>query len=110
MRRPEKKTEEKPLRIAGYVRVSSQRQATEGDSLVAQQHEIEQEVEALQAAGNLPVASLEFYVDAGKSRQGDQEPSATQRLETGHCSRQDRSLRHLKFKLDRITRKPQGFR
>lgn len=35
----------RPLRIAGYVRVSSQRQVNEGDSLTAQQNEIEQEVE-----------------------------------------------------------------
>ena len=59
--------ETRPLRIAGYVRVSSQRQATEGDSLVDQEHEIEQEVEFHKRSKNWGVGSLEFYVDAGKS-------------------------------------------
>ena len=38
-------SEEKPLRVAAYIRVSSARQANEGDSLIAQKHEIEQELE-----------------------------------------------------------------
>lgn len=67
MRKPEKKREDKSLRIAGYVRVSSQRQATEGDSLIAQQHEIEEEVEFRKRREGWTVESLEFYVDAGKS-------------------------------------------
>ena len=55
-----KSAEPKPLRIAGYVRVSSQRQVNEGDSLVAQEHEIDQEVEFCTRRENWNVASLEF--------------------------------------------------
>lgn len=64
MRTQQKKGTKGPLRIAGYVRVSSQRQATEGDSLVAQEHEIEQEVEFRKRRENWGVESLEFYIDA----------------------------------------------
>lgn len=38
-------SDRKQVRVAGYVRVSSQRQASEGDSLPSQQLQIEQEVE-----------------------------------------------------------------
>ena len=38
-------TDDKPVRVAAYIRVSSARQANEGDSLTAQKHEIEQEIE-----------------------------------------------------------------
>src|SRR5581483_1799507 len=84
MRKSDKKYS-RPLRIAGYVRVSSQRQATEGDSLAAQQHEIEQEVEFRKRRENWEIQSLEFYVDAGK-------------IELVIC-----------FKLDRITRSLKDF-
>jgi len=69
----------RPLRIAGYVRVSSQRQVNEGDSLTAQQNEIEQEVEFRTRRENWDVGSLEFYIDAGKSAK-DQNRPQLQRL------------------------------
>ncbi len=105
--RPSKlKKEIKPLRIAGYVRVSSQRQATEGDSLTAQQHEIEQEVEFRKRRENLQVESLEFYVDAGKSAK-DQNRPQLQRLKRDIAAGKIDLV--ICFKLDRITRSLKDF-
>ena len=106
MRRAEKKPEDKPLRIAGYVRVSSQRQATEGDSLVAQQHEIEQEVEFRKRRENLTVESLEFYVDAGKSAKDQNRPQLQRLKRDISAGRIDLVIC---FKLDRITRSLKDF-
>ena len=106
MRRTEAKREDKPLRVAGYVRVSSQRQATEGDSLIAQQHEIEEEVAFRKRRENLPVESLEFYVDAGKSAK-DQNRPQLQRLKRDIAA--GRIDLVICFKLDRITRSLKDF-
>jgi site-specific DNA recombinase len=106
MRKPDKKREDKPLRIAGYVRVSSQRQATEGDSLVAQQHEIEQEVEFRKRRENLNIESLEFYIDAGKSAK-DQNRPQLQRLKRDIAAGKIDLV--ICFKLDRITRSLKDF-
>ena len=106
MRKPEKKKEDKPLRIAGYVRVSSQRQATEGDSLIAQQHEIEQEVEFRKRRENLTVESLEFYVDAGKSAKDQNRPQLQRLKRDISAGRIDLVIC---FKLDRITRSLKDF-
>jgi site-specific DNA recombinase len=106
MRKPEKKREDKPLRIAGYVRVSSQRQATEGDSLVAQQHEIEEEVEFRKRREGWAVESLEFYVDAGKSAK-DQNRPQLQRLKRDIAAGKIDLV--ICFKLDRITRSLKDF-
>ncbi len=106
MRAPKIKKEDKPLRIAGYVRVSSQRQATEGDSLVAQEHEIEQEVEFRKRRENLEVESLEFYVDAGKSAK-DQKRPQLQRLKRDIAAGKIDLV--ICFKLDRITRSLKDF-
>jgi site-specific DNA recombinase len=106
MRRSEKKRDDKPLRIAGYVRVSSQRQATEGDSLVAQQHEIEEEVEFRKRRESWGVESLEFYVDAGKSAK-DQNRPQLQRLKRDIAAGKIDLV--ICFKLDRITRSLKDF-
>lgn len=106
MRSTKSKKVDKPLRIAGYVRVSSQRQATEGDSLVAQEHEIEQEVEFRKRRENLQVESLEFYVDAGKSAK-DQNRPQLQRLKRDIAAGKIDLV--ICFKLDRITRSLKDF-
>lgn len=106
MRKSNKKQGDRPLRIAGYVRVSSQRQATEGDSLVAQQNEIEQEVEFRKRRENLQVESLEFYVDAGKSAK-DQNRPQLQRLKRDIAAGKVDLV--ICFKLDRITRSLKDF-
>ncbi|HMP03647.1 MAG TPA: recombinase family protein, partial [Gemmatales bacterium] len=105
MRKSDKKYA-RPLRIAGYVRVSSQRQATEGDSLAAQQHEIEQEVEFRKRRENWQVESLEFYVDAGKSAK-DQKRPQLQRLKRDIAAGKIDLV--ICFKLDRITRSLKDF-
>lgn len=101
-----KKNPDRSLRIAGYVRVSSQRQATEGDSLTAQQHEIEQEVEFRQRRENWNVGSLEFYIDAGKSAK-DQNRPQLQRLKRDIAANKVDVV--ICFKLDRITRSLKDF-
>ncbi|MCR9197638.1 MAG: recombinase family protein [Planctomycetaceae bacterium] len=104
MRRKNAKTN--PLRIAGYVWVSSQRQATEGDSLVAQQNEIEQEVAFRSRREGWEVDSIEFYVDAGRSAKNQNRPQ---------LKRLKRDISNGKvdvvicFKLDRITRSLKDF-
>ena len=106
MRKPDRKREDRPVRVAGYVRVSSQRQATEGDSLVAQQHEIEEEVEFRKRRENWQVESLEFYVDAGKSAK-DQNRPQLQRLKRDIAAGKIDLV--ICFKLDRITRSLKDF-
>src|SRR5690349_10644401 len=101
-----KKKHDRPLRIAGYVRVSSQRQVNEGDSLVAQRHEIEQEVEFRTRRENWIVESLEFFVDAGKSAK-DQNRPQLQRLKREIAAGNIDIV--ICFKLDRITRSLKDF-
>lgn len=104
--RSAKKKPHQPLRIAGYVRVSSQRQAIEGDSLVAQQHEIEQEVEFRTRREGWDVGSVEFYIDAGKSAK-DQNRPQLQRLKRDIAANKIDMV--ICFKLDRITRSLKDF-
>ncbi len=106
MRAQKKKGTKGPLRIAGYVRVSSQRQATEGDSLVAQEHEIEQEVEFRKRRENWDIESLEFYIDAGKSAKNQNRPQL-QRLKRDIAAGKIDLV--ICFKLDRITRSLKDF-
>lgn len=96
----------KLLRIAGYVRVSSQRQVTEGDSLAAQQSEIEQEVEFRTRREGWNVESLEFYIDAGRSAK-DQNRPQLQRLKRDIAAGKIDLV--ICFKLDRITRSMKDF-
>lgn len=104
--RSKKKREARALRVAGYVRVSSQRQVTEGDSLAAQQHEIEQEVEFRKRREGWEVESLEFYVDAGRSAK-DQNRAQLQRLKRDIAANKIDVV--ICFKLDRITRSLKDF-
>ncbi len=99
-RRPED-SERKILRCAGYIRVSSQRQANEGDSLVTQQREIEQEVETRSRRGSWEAGQVEFYIDAGKSAK-DQNRTHLQRLKRDVAAGKIDVV--ICFKLDRITR------
>lgn len=101
-----KSVEPKPLRIAGYVRVSSQRQVNEGDSLVAQEHEIQQEVEFRTRRENWDVASLEFYIDKGRSAKNQNRPEL-QRLKRDIAAGKIDLV--ICFKLDRITRSLKDF-
>jgi len=98
--------EKAPRRIAGYVRVSSQRQVNEGDSLVVQQHEIEQEVEFRVRRENWAIDSTEFYVDAGRSAK-DQNRPQLQRLKRDIAAGKIDLV--ICFKLDRITRSLKDF-
>lgn len=106
MRARDKKKLERPIRIAGYVRVSSQRQVNEGDSLVAQEHEIEQEVEFRTRRENWDVASVEFYIDKGRSAKNQNRPEL-QRLKRDISAGKIDLV--ICFKLDRITRSLKDF-
>ncbi len=107
MRLKNPKTKEKrPLRVAGYVRVSSQRQANEGDSLIAQQHEIEQEVDFRKRREGWEIEGIEFYVDAGRSAK-DQNRAQLQRLKRDITAGKIDLV--ICFKLDRITRSLRDF-
>jgi site-specific DNA recombinase len=98
--------DQRVIRVAGYVRVSSQRQVSEGDSLLAQQHEIEQEVEFRKRREGWQVESLDFYVDAGKSAK-DQNRPQLQRLTRDIAAGKIDLV--ICFKLDRITRSLKDF-
>lgn len=95
------KSDGRPKRIAAYVRVSSQRQALEGDSLEAQQNAITRWIEDRKQCDDWRVQSIEFYIDAGRSAK-DQNRPELQRL------RQDIEAGNIDtvvcFKIDRITR------
>ena len=56
-----------PVVVAGYVRVSSTRQAEEGDSLEAQQNAIQADVNRRVANREFKLDELKFYIDAGRS-------------------------------------------
>ncbi len=91
----------KALQIAGYIRVSSQRQASEGDSLVAQQHQIENEIDNRKVRDSWNVQRLELYIDAGKSAK-DQNRPELQRLKRDIAAGKIDIV--ICFKLDRVTR------
>ena len=67
-------TSDNPIRVAAYIRVSSARQANEGDSLTAQRHEIEQEIDYRCHRDNWTVAHKDFYVDARESAKNQNRP------------------------------------
>ena len=69
----------KELRIGVYIRVSSARQATEGDSLEAQENDTRKYIESKKSLGTWTVKSVNFYVDAGRSAK-DQNRPQLQRL------------------------------
>ena len=89
------------LRIAAYIRVSSQRQATEGDSLEAQRNEINKYIDHRKTLRGWLVESVEYYVDAGRSAK-DQNRPELQRLKRDIADKQIDMV--ICFKLDRITR------
>src|SRR5690349_10360851 len=95
-----KRNTAEPLRVAAYVRVSTQRQATEGDSIEAQKNEITKYVNYKKGSHNWNVESLEFYEDAGYSAK-DQNRPGLQRLKRDIANGQVDLV--VCFKLDRIT-------
>src|SRR5687767_7450051 len=86
--------------IAGYVRVSSFRQATDGDSLEAQQNMI---VEYVRHQLKKDPDRIVFYVERGKSGKNQNRPEL-QRLRRDIEADQIGTV--IAFKLDRITRSP----
>lgn len=60
--------------VAAYLRVSSSRQATEGDSLEAQRNAINAFVTQKESLGEWADVQTKFYVDAGKSGKDSNRP------------------------------------
>lgn len=105
-KRPTESGEHRPRRFAAYIRVSSQRQANEGDSLVTQQREIEEEVRTRSRRESRQAGPVEFYIDAGKSAK-DQNRPELQRLKRDVVAGKIDAV--ICFKLDRITRSLRDF-
>ena len=89
------------LRIAVYIRVSSTRQAMEGDSLEAQRNDSRKAIEYRTDIGNWQVARVDHYVDAGRSAK-DQNRPELQRLKGDITEGKVDVV--LVVKLDRLTR------
>lgn len=92
--------------VAGYVRVSSSRQAAEGDSLEAQQNAIEADVKRRVAMGEFKLGELKFYIDAGRSAKNLKRP-AWQRLCRDIVDNKVQKV--VCFKLDRFSRSTRDF-
>ena len=90
------KSDKDTRKIAAYIRVSTQRQANEGDSLEAQEHRLKCWVEA-----NHPADELEVYIERGKSGKNQNRPEL-QRLKDNIRRNQVKTV--VCVKLDRITR------
>lgn len=99
-------SQDRPLRVAAYIRVSSARQANEGDSLTAQKHEIEQEIEYRCRRDGWVVTHKDFYVDAGKSAKNQNRPQLQRLKRDIEAGKIDVVIC---FKLDRITRSLNDF-
>lgn len=89
------------LRIAVYIRVSSTRQAIEGDSLDAQRNDSRKGIEYRSSMQGWEVDSIEHYVDAGKSAK-DQNRPELQRLKADIVAGKIDLV--VVVKLDRLTR------
>lgn len=89
------------LRIAVYIRVSSTRQAVEGDSLEAQRNDSRKALEYRRDVSKWHVASVDHYVDAGRSAK-DQNRPELQRLKGDITEGKVDVV--LVVKLDRLTR------
>lgn len=92
---------QKRVRVAGYVRVSSQRQATEGDSLECQENEIRKYVDAQVTLHGWVAERVGNYIDSGKSAK-DQNRPQLQRLKRDIAAGKVDLV--VTFKLDRLTR------
>jgi site-specific DNA recombinase len=89
--------------IAGYVRVSSFRQVTEGDSLEAQQNMV---AEYVRHQIQKDPSQIVFYIERGKSGKNQNRPEL-QRLRRDIESGKIGTV--IAFKLDRLTRSPGDF-
>lgn len=88
-------------RVAAYIRVSTQRQKTEGDSLDAQQNEITRFLKGREQMRGWEIESTRFYIDAGRSAK-DQNRPQLQKLRADIAKGEIDTV--VCFKLDRITR------
>ncbi len=90
----------KRFRIGAYLRVSSQRQATEGDSLEAQRNEISKCIDLKKMAG-WNVESVQYYVEPGRSAKDQNRPKLQQLKQDVRSGKINLVMC---LKLDRITR------
>lgn len=94
------------VQVAGYIRVSSARQANEGDSLPAQRAAIHREAERRQQNERWDRYEIEFYEDAGRSGKNQNRPELQRLRDDIEAGRVDEVIA---YKLDRITRSISDF-
>jgi DNA invertase Pin-like site-specific DNA recombinase len=87
--------------VAAYIRVSTQRQKTEGDSLEAQQNEINRYLKNREQFKGWTIKSIRPYIDAGRSAKNQNRPEL-QKLRADIAKGEIDTV--VCFKLDRITR------
>lgn len=97
----------KPLRIAGYLRVSTKEQAQEGDSIPAQREFIQRKVESWKTSIENAIESLTFFEEEGRSGKNLKRPEIfrlQQAIQRGEID----AL--VIVKLDRLSRNTDDFR
>jgi len=94
------------LRIALYIRVSTQRQASEGDSLEAQQNAMHRLIEDRKQLDGWEVESVTPYIEAGRSGKDMNRPQM-QRLQAD--VRDGKIDVVIAFKIDRVSRSVRDF-
>ncbi len=97
----------KPLRIAGYLRVSTKEQAQEGDSIPAQRDFIQRKVESWKTSIENAIESLTFFEEEGRSGKNLKRPEIL-RLQQAIQRGEIDAL--VIVKLDRLSRNTDDFR
>lgn len=88
-------------RVAAYIRVSTQRQKTEGDSLDAQKSEITRYLKGREQTKGWQIETIRYYTEAGRSAK-DQNRPQLQKLRAEIAKGEIDTV--VCYKLDRITR------
>lgn len=101
------KAHRRPLRIAGYLRVSTKEQAQEGDSIPAQREFIKRKVESWKTSIEISIESLVFFEEEGRSGKNLKRPEIL-RLQQAIQRGEIDAL--VIVKLDRLSRNTDDFR
>ena len=95
------------VKIACYIRVSTQRQAVEGDSLEAQENAIRRHIESQKAIQGWTEVVVTIFNEPGKSAQSMKRPVLQKMLDGVRAGEFTHVIAH---KLDRVTRSLRDFR
>ncbi len=105
-KRKQRDERHRKLRIALYIRVSTQRQASEGDSLEAQQNAMHRLIEDRKQLDGWEVESVTPYIEAGRSGKDMNRPQM-QKLQAD--VRDGKIDVVIAFKIDRVSRSVRDF-